>query len=74
MTICTPGNLRRKVIGRTQKRWCFKCRGRFIHDKVIFTEILQYDEKGELINGYYEPFLKYECRNCKEEHLEFGSA
>lgn len=62
-----------KIIGHTRKRWCFKCRGRFVHNKVIYSEILRYDEKGELINGYYEPYLQYNCRNCGEEHLEFAS-
>lgn len=73
MAICRP-DVERKIIGRTNKKWCFNCRARFIHNKVMFTEILRYDEKGELINGYYEPFLKYECRNCSGEYYEFGSA
>ncbi len=72
MTICRP-DVKRQVIGRTKKRWCFKCRGYFVHNKALYSEVLRYDEEGELINGYYEPFLKYECRNCEEEHIEFGS-
>lgn len=72
LTICRS-DLKREVFGRTKKRWCFKCRKHLVHDKVMFSEILKWTDKGELINGYYEPFVKYECRNCKEEHLEFGS-
>ncbi len=49
----------KKIIGRTNKKWCFKCRGHFIHDKVVYSEVLEYNEKGELINGYYEPFLQH---------------
>lgn len=59
----------RKVFGRTKKRWCFKCRGYFVHDKVAYIENLRYTDKGELINGMYEPICKFECRNCGEEHL-----
>ena len=33
----------------------------------------EFEEKGELVNGYYEPFLQYNCRNCGEEHYEFAS-
>lgn len=72
MTICRP-DTKRKVVGRTNKKWCFKCRGYFIHDKAVYSEVLRYDAKGDLINGYYEPFLQYECRNCGEEHYEFAS-
>jgi len=72
LTICRT-TLERKKIGRTRKKWCFKCRNRFVHDKVVLTEKLEYDKAGNLINGYYEPELKYECRNCKDEHFVFGT-
>lgn len=73
MAICRP-DVRREVVGHFRSKWwCFKCRSRFIHDKVAYFEVLKYDEAGELINGYYEPYSQYECRNCHEEHYEFGS-
>lgn len=73
ITICRP-DVSRKAVGHFRKKmWCFKCRGRFIHDKVMYSEILRYDENRELINGYNEPFCQFECRNCGEEHYEFGS-
>jgi len=59
----------RKVFGRTKKRWCFKCRVHIVHDKIIYSEVLEFDEKGILTNGWYEPFCVYECRKCHEEHL-----
>lgn len=71
MAICTSGPHERKVYGRTNKKWCFNCRARFVHDKVMYTEILRYTDEGELINGYYEPFIKYECRNCGKEEYQF---
>ncbi len=73
MSICRGGPYEKKIIGRTNKKWCFKCRGYFIHDKVVYSEILRYTEDGEMINGYYEPFLQYNCRNCGEEHIDFAS-
>lgn len=73
MAICRA-DVSRKVVGYFRKKmWCFNCRARFIHDKVVYSEILRYTDEGELINGYYEPYMRYECRNCHEEHYEFAS-
>ena len=71
ISVCRS-DLKKEIIGRTNKRWCFKCLLHIIHNKVLYSEILRYTEKGDLINGYYDPFVRYECRNCHEEHLEFG--
>ena len=60
----------RRVVGRTKRRWCFICRRLLVHDKAVYTEVLQYDQLGDLINGYYEPYLRYECRGCGGEHLK----
>jgi len=68
LVICSS-DLERKIIGRTKRRWCFKCRKYLIHNKVLLTEILKYDEQGNLINGYYEPQVVFECRGCGEDHL-----
>lgn len=72
LTICRSP-LERRVVGRTRsKKWCFKCRKRSVHSKVLHVEILRYTDKGELINGYYEPFLTIECPTCKEDHTSFN--
>ena len=68
--ICKP-HLEKKVVGRTNKKWCFKCCIYIVHDKVLYSEILRYDDKGQLINGYYEPFCQYECRQCHEDNTRF---
>lgn len=73
MTICRP-DYERKVIGRTNKRWCFRCRARFIHYKVVLSEKVVFSKRGEHISGgWYEPILVLECRNCGGDHTEFGS-
>jgi len=78
MTCFVEGNLAlcrtectREIIGRTNKRWCFNCRIQIVHDRVLYSEILRYDEKGNLINGYYGGRVDYECRRCHQEHLLF---
>jgi len=70
IVICS-GDYKQEIIGRTNKRWCFHCPIHIIHDRVLFTEILKYDEQGNLINGYYEPFVELQCRKCKENHTRF---
>ena len=71
VTICKPDMVRR-VIGRTRK-WCFGCRKRLIHFKVLHTEILRFTKGGELLNGWQEPFITLECRRCKRDLTDFPS-
>ena len=59
LTICrTPG--RTKVIGRAIK-WCFKCRKRGEHKRVVF-----YPE-----SSWYEPTVSWECPMCKRDFTLF---
>lgn len=69
--ICRTGPMERKVIGRTKKKWCFGCRIHIVHDKVLYSEILRFTDKGELINGYYEPNYREECRKCHKDCTSF---
>ena len=71
VTVCRP-TLKRTPRGYERKaRWCFKCRKRARHLKVIYTEILRYTDDGELINGYYDPLWQLECPTCHEENWLF---
>jgi len=70
ITVCR-GHWQKKIVGRTKKKWCFKCRIHIVHDKMLHTEKLIYTDKGELINGYYEPYITYECRECHEDNTDF---
>lgn len=62
LVLCRPGRMRRKVIGKTRRLWCFKCRKRLVHDKVMLTEIKP---------SYYEPIFELECRGCGENQTDF---
>ena len=65
-------DLKCEVVGHTRARkWCFRCCKRARHLWVRLSEILQYDEAGELINGYYEPIVKLECPTCGEDNTAF---
>ena len=46
--------------GRTNKKWCYKCRKNLIHYKVTIV----WD------TAYYEPTHQLCCSGCGEEHLK----
>lgn len=62
LTICrTPSH--RQVYGRTNRRWCFKCRKRHVHDKVRYVP--------KDVMSYYEPHAAIECRGCGGDFTAF---
>ena len=71
VVVCRP-DLTRTVLGRERAaRWCFGCRTKSRHIKVRYHEELRWTKSGELINGYYEPFVKLECPTCGKEDIYF---
>ena len=71
LILCRP-DLEGHVLGRTRKAlWCFSCRKRAVHLRILLVEKLKYDEKGELVNGYYEPLVRLECPTCGEDNTQF---
>jgi hypothetical protein len=61
--ICLPRGTHGPVPHRRRKRfWCFKCRARRLHRRMMF-------DPGPM--SYYEPTFWWECPRCREEHVLF---
>ena len=61
------GRMRREIRGRITK-WCFHCRKRLKHRKVVLID--EYDPETQL-GGWYESVIKYECSRCGGDYTDF---
>ena len=61
------GRMRREIRGRITK-WCFHCRKRLKHRKVVLID--EYDPETHL-GGWYESVIKYECSRCGGDYTDF---
>ena len=61
------GRMRREIRGRITK-WCFHCRKRLKHTKVMLID--EYDPETHL-GGWYESVIKYECSRCGGDYTDF---
>lgn len=57
--LCGPRMVEVRRTKEPKPRWCFKCRGRHIHEVVV---------RVEKEPGYYGPSARLECPFCHEDH------
>jgi len=61
--ICRTSGTTRPVPHRRKRRfWCFACRKRLLHTRMMF-------DPGP--TSYYEPHFWWQCPQCEEEHVLF---
>ena len=61
--VCYSNGTTQPVNGRRRKRWwCFKCRKRLLHTRMMFIPWRP---------SYYGTTFWWECPQCHEEHVLF---
>lgn len=58
----TPGPSVRTPLGEFEVRWCFRCRKRLRHERVVLEDPFP---------SYYEPLLVLACEGCGGDYTTF---
>jgi transposase-like protein len=58
----TDGETKPVLQRRKQRWWCFKCRKRLLHTRMMFLPTAP---------SYYGPTFWWQCPSCGEEHVLF---
>jgi hypothetical protein len=61
--ICRPQGTKHPLVGRRRRAfWCFKCRKRLLHTRMVFEHTQP---------SWYDDWTWWECPSCHEENVLF---